>query len=373
MSAEFLGDRLRLARLMRGYTLQELGTAASVTRQNIHQLEANTRTPNIDVVQALAEFLEVETSFFSTPLVSEVKPEQCHFRKRKTTPVGIANRVIAYSTLFEQVVAILQDKLNLPPADFDFADKHGFDTSNLTPKRIEELAETAREYWELGTNCPIESMVNVLEYHGAVVTCFDDLSDKVDALSVNRQFPIVIRNKFKTSACRMRFDLAHECGHFVMHDGIETGDNRTESEANSFASAFLMPRAPFMQEFQYCFAGSQLNWEEIFAMKLRWKVSARAIIYRAHYLRLITAQQYRGANVHLNRSGQARKEKYDDTIPLEEPEMLEQGFKLLNNELQITFSDVAHKLGVSLTTLSHITGLNVPSNDRPDNVVPISF
>ncbi len=373
MNAEFIGDRLRLARLMRGYTLQEVGTAASVSRQNIHQLESGIRTPSNDVLEALAEFLCVDTFFFSFPLTNEVKPEQCHFRKRKTTPVGIANRVIAYSTLFEQIVEILRNKLNLPDINFGMAENLGIDTNNLTPDKIEELAELVREYWGLRTDCPIESMVNVLESQGAVVTCFDDLSEKVDALSINRKFPLVIRNTAKTSACRMRFDLAHECGHLIMHDGIETGDNKTETEANAFASAFLMPRGAFTQEFKSCISGNQFIWNELYSLKLRWKVSVRAIIYRANYLGLINAQQYRSANVYLNRSGQARIEKLDDIIPLEEPEILEMAFNLLNDELHISFQHVAKKLGVSLNTLSHITGLPIPISKENSNVVSIGL
>lgn len=53
---------------------------------------------------------------------------------------------------------------------------------------------------------------------------------KVDALSVNRKFPIIIRNIAKESACRIGFDLAYECGHLIMHDGIETGCKQTERE-----------------------------------------------------------------------------------------------------------------------------------------------
>ncbi|WP_150317353.1 ImmA/IrrE family metallo-endopeptidase, partial [Enterobacter hormaechei] len=77
-----------------------------------------------------------------------------------------------------------------------------------------------------------------VENQGAIVTGFDGVSEKVDALSVNRKFPIIIRNTAKESACPMRFDLAHECGHLIMHDGIETGCKKTEREADAFASAF---------------------------------------------------------------------------------------------------------------------------------------
>jgi Zn-dependent peptidase ImmA (M78 family) len=368
---EFIGDRLRLARLMQGCTLQEVGEAASVTRQNIHQLESGTRAPSEDVLSALAEFLKVEESFFFSPLNSEVKPEQCHFRKRKTTPVGVANRVLAYSTLFEQLVEFIREKIELPPNDFDIAEKLGFDTRDLSPNKIEDLAEAVRIHWGLRIDCPINDMANVLESAGAVVTCFEGLSERVDALSVKRQFPLVIRNMAKESACRMRFDLAHECGHLIMHDGVETGDKKTESQANSFASAFLMPRAVFTQEFAPCVHRSRLVWNHLYHMKLRWKTSVRAIVYRAHYLGLLTAQQYRSANVQLNRSGQARFENYDDLVQMEEPHILKTAFNLLYDELHITFEGIAQRLGISRETLSQLTGLPIPEQMPSSNVVPL--
>lgn len=109
--------------------------------------------------------------------------------------------------------------------------------TELTPHNRENC-RGARLRWNLSADAPIDNMVNVLENQGAIVTCFDGVSDKVDALSVNRKYPIIIRNTAKESVCRMRFDLAHECGHLVMHDGIETGCKQTEREADAFASAF---------------------------------------------------------------------------------------------------------------------------------------
>ena len=52
MAIEFYGERLRLARLLKGYTLQELGDAVCVTRQSIHQYESDVRAPAEDVRNA---------------------------------------------------------------------------------------------------------------------------------------------------------------------------------------------------------------------------------------------------------------------------------------------------------------------------------
>jgi len=368
-NSEFYGDKLRLARLLNGFKQQELGSFVSVSRQYIHQMEGGIKQPADDVLEALCEVLKVERSFFQTPVGNDVKFEQCHFRKRRTTPVGLANRVQSFSTIFEELVSYINELLDLPAKDIPTIDAKG---QNYTSEEIERAAELCRKNWKLGIEAPISRMTRVLENAGVVITQFDGVSEKVDALSLNRKYPIIVRNTAKESICRMRFDLAHECGHFVLHDGVETGDKVTESEADRFASAFIFPRSAFVKEFPNM-RSKRLNWNLIYKLKVRWGMSARAIIYRSHNLGLITAQQYRSANVHLNRSGQTKVEIDDDKIRPEQPEVLESAFQILRNELGISFSKVAKKLGISVIMLSEITGIQPREESHLDNVVPVSF
>ena len=164
MSVTFYGERLRLARLLKGCTLQELGDAVAVTRQSIHQYESDVRAPADDVANALAEFLKVSPDFFSMPLSGDVKPEQCHFRKRQTTPAGVKNRVQAYSTILEQLVTELHEHLDLPENKFNLVDNDKL--PELTPPVIEKIAEGARVRWGLTSDAPIDNMINVVENQG---------------------------------------------------------------------------------------------------------------------------------------------------------------------------------------------------------------
>lgn len=364
MSKFFFGDKLRLARLMNGLTQQELGDLVLVSRQFIHQLESGVKLPADDTLFAIAEVLHVTTHFFYIPLVNDVKAEQCHFRKRKTTSVSLSNRVLALGTIFEQLVSILDKNLELPHIDFPDINISG----QLTAEDIERSAEKCRKYWKLGNDAPISNMIRVLENAGAVITCFDGVSDKVDALSINRNRPIIVRNNAKESTCRMRFDLAHETAHIILHQGIETGCSKTESEANAFASAFLFPRSAFLREFQVCVGNIRINWDKVYALKLRWKMSARAIMYRAYYLGLLTAQQFRSANVYLNKSGQTKFEDFDDKIPAEQPEILSAALDILYKDMNTSIYDIAEKLGISEDIIAQLTGYDLSKQVRHNNV-----
>lgn len=362
----FSGEKLRLARLLNDLTQQELGDAIFASRQYVHQLESEARTPAEDVLNALYEVLKVKPSFFQTVINNEVKLEQCHFRKRKTTPVKMANRVLAFSTIFEQLVSFIKEHLELPDVNFPIVKQTGDRYSNA---EIEQAAYECRKLWGLGDK-PISHVTRALENAGVVITQYQGVSEKVDALSLNRKFPIIVRNDAKESVCRMRFDLGHECGHFVLHDGIETGDNITESEADKFASEFLFPRKSFIQEFPD-FKERRLDWKLVYRLKLKWGMSARAIIYKAHHYDLISAQQFRGANIWLNKTGQSKVEKEDENIPKESPELLFDIFETFKSQLGMNFDYIADMLAIDVTLLSLITGIKPDYEGNTNNVVPI--
>lgn len=369
MANKFLGEKLRLARLLNGMTLKELGDAVTASRQFIHQLEGDIRQPPEDMLYALCESLSVRENFFYQELVNDVKFEQCHFRKRKTTPVGLANRVCSYSTIFEELVEFLSQYLEFPEPNVPDYSNNDDTYTNL---EIEDAAESCRKYWGLGLDNPIENITNVLENSGVVITTFSGVSEKVDALSLNRKRPIIIRNSAKPSPCRLRFDLAHECGHFVLHNGTETGNTVTESEADRFASAFIFPRASFLKEFPRNFiASSESSWRPLYLLKIRWGMSLKAIIYRAHFLKIISSQQYRSANVRLSKTGQSKVERFDEQIETEVPGLLKSSIELLGDELGITFSKISGHLNIRPEMLSVITGIPVPETEGANNIEPL--
>ncbi|MBA4274925.1 MAG: hypothetical protein C0436_04660 [Alphaproteobacteria bacterium] len=357
--AQFYGQRLRTARNFHGLSLEEVGHKVAVSKQYLQQIESHPdKQPTEEMVAALADVLDVQPEFFFRPETNAVSDEECHFRKLQTTPVSTKNQALAHGTLFDELAERLDKLLSLPPVHFppippkDMAD-------------IEHVAEACRIAWKLGVTGPIKNMVRVAENAGALITYFDGVSDKVDAFSMHRRRPLIIRNPEKESTCRLRFDIAHECGHLVMHAGIHTGDKKTEAEANRFASAFLLPRVSFLKEFPQ---GSRLSWKTIYDMKLRWKVSASAIVRRAYDLGLIDAALYRRANVHLRKTGEAKNEKYDDRHDLitpEEPELISNAFTALERKAPHKIHILLDDLGVKQQFLEKLINRKMELPDRP--------
>jgi len=360
VSFAFYGDRLRLARVALGLTLEQLGMRVSATRQYLNQLEQGIKVPTEEMRDALADALGVGRHFFGLPVDLGIRPEQCHFRKQRTTPLTIVSQVLARGTLLDGFVNRLDRELNLPDVSFP-------DIPVSTLSEVEDVADAARAHWQLGTG-PVSSMMRVVENAGAVVSFFGGVSERVDALSIDAARPMIIRSDAKPAACRLRFDLAHEAGHLIMHRGVQTGDKETEDQANRFASSFLLPRSSFVHEFP---RSRFLDWAEIFKLKLRWKVSAAAILRRAYDLRMISADQYRTGYIHLSKTGQKRQERYDDIIAGEVPELLPSALSALEAAYPGSVGRMIGESGLEREMFGRVSGLELPEAEVSDaNVTP---
>ncbi len=345
----FYGEKLRLARLNANISLNDLGKRVKASRQYIHQLETADKSPAHDLLEALCFELNVVSSFFESPIHNYVKDEECHYRKLKSVPVTAIRECTAKVTLANTIIQSLETKLNLPLVDFNF-DK---DVTNFL--EIEKIASDFRKRWGLGAG-PVENIVRALENAGAIIVSFRDVSEKVDALSLFRKRPIIIFNSNKSS-CRIRFDLAHECAHLIMHKGIETGDYETESQADFFASCFLLPKEALFKEYSARHT-KKIDWNQIKNIKIKWGISSRAIIYKLNQYEIISPSQFRSANVTFSKTGQTKSEYYDDLVPREYPELLPSSLSLLGKAYGSGYGGVLTELGITSKFLADITNCN---------------
>jgi Zn-dependent peptidase ImmA (M78 family)/transcriptional regulator with XRE-family HTH domain len=352
----FSGSRLYHARIYAGLSQTDLGERVSVSHQFIAYLENGHRQPTPEVVDAIGEVCGFVPSFFYGPPLEEFRDEECHFRRRTTTPVMVRTRVLAHGTLFGQLVRYFDKKLSLPRPNVP-------SVRATTPEEIERAAERCRMEWGLGRDVPIDSVTRALENAGVVVTRFHGDAEKVDAFSRSGRRPILVLNADKGSATRSRFDAGHECGHLVLHGGMVTGDPERESEADRFASALLMPRAGFGREFP---RSTHLDWPALFRCKKRWGVSVAAIVRRAYDLRLIEAVQYQRAYKYISAKGWRKGEP--DEPAHEVPEMIPIAVNVLR-KAGTSERDIAGALGWTVGTFTRVSGVQV-DEEPPEAPLP---
>lgn len=357
--------RLRLARTFVGLPLQELGERVGVSRQAIHQLEGGHRVPADEMVEALAAALHVEPQFFSRTVTSDIAQRDCNFRKLESTSVREMEQVIAHGALLAELLTFLEHEVEFPAPNFPRLRVSVLD-------QIESVAERVRLHWKLTDDEPIVSTIRAAEHAGAIVVRFLGVSPEIDALSICGARPLIIRSSSKKSPTRLRFDIAHEIGHLVLHqDGVSANDHGiAEDQANRFASAFLLPRKPFMREFPR--AGRRLDWLGIFSMKRRWSVSAAAILRRARDLELIDAAQYRSGNIYISKQGFKRKEPHEPDH-FEAPELLKSALLALEISKGVQPREVAAALGVQPVLLGKLLGLDIPDLKDADPRTVVNF
>lgn len=348
MDQRFNGSQLRLARVFHGMTLEEVAERVDCTRQYLHKLETGQSTPTSEMVTRLAQVLRVDPEFFQQSRL-DVSEDQFHFRKLFMTRAIVKQVAMARAELFGRLVGYLDSELSLPPVNFPTVDVSSIDD-------IERAAEHCRNEWELGLG-PIEHTIRLAENVGALVTSFQGVSTEIDALSIALRRPIIVRNEAKPSTCRQRFDVSHELGHFVLHCGKVTGDRATESEANRFAGALLVPRAMMAKLFPRP-RGSRLDWIGIREFKMTWGVSKAALLYRARQLDLISEDQYKTGVIMLRRTGEANGEKEDSLIEPEHPELVRRSFEVLASRKGIFADDVAAAIHLRVDMLADLIGFD---------------
>ena len=159
-------------------------------------------------------------------------------------------------------------------------------------------------------------------------------------MSVPGLSPIIILNNEQPSD-RARFTLGHELAHIVMH---RFPNSNMEKQADSFASAFLMPPDDMLTAFS-----GHIDLARLASLKPEWKVSMQALLYRATDLGLIEKTKASYLWKQLNRFRMKFQEPAELDFPMEQPKIVSRMIKLHFNTLGYSMPELAQ----ALHTLPH--------------------
>jgi Zn-dependent peptidase ImmA (M78 family)/transcriptional regulator with XRE-family HTH domain len=354
----FWGERLQLAREFRGLTQKELGDAVAASGSLLSLCEnGKKRDPARDLVEACADVLGFEPEFFYGTLEDLFTEDECSFRHRRSTPERLKGQIRAHATLIGMVIERLRTRFRFPKINLPMIPA-------VADHEIESAAEQCRIHWGIAPDAPIHQIGRALENAGVVIVRHLVQSTQVDAFSRYGKTTVIFLNQATQSTSRWNFDIAHECGHLVMHRGILTGTIETEAAADRFASAFLLPLKAFTREY-----GSGFSWRHIFDLKRRWHVSAAAIVRRAYDLRLLGAVGYRQAQKYMSAKGWTKGEPQEP--PFHEPELLVAALGALGSKVDLTLEALRSDLKFTAKTFHDVTGVAVPiQKQRNSEVIP---
>lgn len=322
-SYEFQGDKLKLIRELHLLTLSELSKRLDVSLQAISMWESNKKKPTFENILKLEDVLNVPRSFFFQNEVElPVKTGASFFRKGAAVSKKYQIQVERVIDLFSIVEKRINKEVVLPNEISEMKlNLENFKQINF--EEIENLAEKVRTKFLLGDG-PISNMTLLCEKIGARVLFYNLESNKIDALTkeIDNKFYIII-NKERTSSARIRFNLAHELGHILLHSSYNQSvlnnsshNKRIEAEANFFAGCLLLPEAGFSLDLAYS------NLSYLTSLKKHWKVSIQAIIYRGEQLGLITNQHALHLRQQMSRNKWRKVEPLDNELEIELPRLL---------------------------------------------------
>lgn len=340
---DFNGERLKKARIYREMTVVELAQKMKCERQVISMYENNKLKPSDNIIKRIAKELYFPSKFF---LEKEKKIIQgsSYFRALLTTNKKYRKKQVERMEFLSQIYFFLQDYIEFPTLNLP----------NCFYKTPEEAALLLREAWGLGLK-PINNLIYEVEKHGIIVTGFPTSIDYIDTFSQmidieGKTMYLIGYSNNNTSASRLHFDIAHELGHICLHEWSEDVEalekqefKDRESEANRFASTFLLPEETFKIDAKR----TPLRIPNYTELKHKWKVSIQAMIRRSYSLRIISMDEYQSMIRTLQHRGLRKSEPLDDELLTSLPALLKTAVLMLLNEKVFTPKEFMDELSFS--------------------------
>jgi Zn-dependent peptidase ImmA (M78 family)/DNA-binding XRE family transcriptional regulator len=303
------GDRIKQARELRGLTQAELAERIDINRGALTHYEVGRYEPPDDVLDAIAQVTGFPLAFFQQEMTLEFPLGSLLFRARASFTSKDKLKAHRYGQTLYEMIDVMAKRFKEIPL-------------RLPRQRIipAEAAIITRSEMNLSSYKPIENLVNASEKSGVRVLRIPEPLQGIDAFSAWAGFeerrPVVIIAG-EAPGDRLRFSIAHELGHLVMHQSIRGTMDTIEREADQFAAELLMPAEQMQQELL-----PPVTINTLLELKERWGVSIQALIRRAYDLDIISERQYRYLCFQIGKQGMRTEEPIE--IPIEKPRALRQ-------------------------------------------------
>ena len=302
------GSRIELARKLQGYTQKQLASKVGVNQSAINHYEKGLATPSDDILSRIANETGFTPDFFQLAPLCEFPKGSLAYRAARSVTAKEIDRAYYNAKLIYEQYMVLAGSFTLPQVKLP-----------ILREKPEKAADITRVALELSPDLPIWNLTNILERNGTIVLSLPVFLKKVDAFSIwvelQGKRPLIAES-FGKPGDRIRFSLAHEVGHLVMHHPPKTTVKLMEKEANNFATSLLMPRSVAMGEFT-----RPVTLYSLGELKVKWGISIQALIYIAHDYRIITDRQATYLFSQVASKGWKTREPSNLDIKIEQPQL----------------------------------------------------
>lgn len=313
----FNGAKLKVARIYRGKTVDQLAKEVNINKKDIIAFEENKYKPTLENTMKLSNNLKFPRSYFFEVENIKVIVEGSHFNPQSTIPrneeISYREKLIMTHKIYNFMQRYIKfPKLNLP--------------NNLNRNDdIEDMATKTRRYWGLGDKA-IGNMVSLLESNGILISGINidrkGASPYTQKQILNKEslYVIALGNDKKSATIR-NYDLAYELAYIISN---ELNIPSKKFNLDEFACAFLLPKDEFLKDL------SNPNELDFYIeMKKKWLVPISTLIFRAYTLGAINYKKYNFLMNEMNKKGWLKKEPLDENIKGISPQTLKTAVELL--------------------------------------------
>lgn len=319
-------NTIEIARISRGYSQKELCEKIGIQQGSLSKYESGLLVPNSEIIESISKELNYPVHFFYEDII--IPPSfAIHYRKKKALS-GIELQMLQYRLyIMKHIVKKLMKAVTIQNRMIHISpDEYG---------DPEHIAHIVRQKWGVPRG-PIKNLVSLVESVGVVVLLVDSNNSDLDGEVVPDEDgqPIIYLNKNR-SVDRLRFTLAHELGHLIMHtsDYIVPGEI-AEQEANIFAAEFLMPSEDIRYQID-----EDINIARLADLKRHWKVSMAALAMTARRIGAINDSKFKSLMIQLSQKGYRKKEP-ELGLPPESPTIVKQILDLYFDKLSYSIEDL---------------------------------
>jgi Zn-dependent peptidase ImmA (M78 family)/DNA-binding XRE family transcriptional regulator len=310
LEPQYNKERIRQARELTGLTQQDLADRVKVKQATIAKIERGWSAPSADLMGLIARETKLPISFFTQDSGVDFGEGTLLFRAKASMTRKQELEAKRHAEILLEFAQGMAAKLH--------TDHQGLQAVSGEPPV--EAALTARKQLGLDDASPIPHLIRAIEKVGGYVLALPPLADR-DAFATwagSDQGIPVIAISAAAPADRLRFSVAHELGHLLLHKLQYAPTSDREKEADEFAAEFTMPAKGIRQDF----AAAPITLEQLGELKTQWGISIAALARRAFQLGFITERRYRYLFQQLNSRGWRMQEPPQYDIPKEKPRSL---------------------------------------------------
>lgn len=265
-------DTLRLMRVRRGLTMQQLATSMGKQAPWVSKIEKRQLRLSPDDLARFAVALGVPVELLGED-IRTADSEGTHFRSLKL-PTKARELAEAEANFRAHLVSKL----------LEVADQQtGHTLPSIDVRALREGPERAarylRELWNI--DGPVSQLVPLAEHSGMFITTSPDaVSPKVRGLTVheNGSTPHSLLNR-NAPMDAQRHTIAHEIAHLVMDQASgPASDQDIEDRADRFAGELLAPYEMIRPALRHV---TTSDMRQLFELQSQWGVHPRALVLRA--------------------------------------------------------------------------------------------